>query len=214
MKKSIIIVGMGPGLSLGIAHKFGSEGYKIGMTSRSAEKLAAYSDELNNARIENFYVAADAGDEQALKAALRHLVEKLGTVDVLVYNAVDGRMKNIMEETVDDLAYGFKISVANALTAVRELLPELKKNQGAAILTGGITATHPNPNMAAISLGKAGIRNLALQLNQTLKPEGVYAGTITIGNWIQPESATHSPAILAEKFWELNEKRNVAEVRY
>ncbi|MBY0432642.1 MAG: hypothetical protein K2U26_00880, partial [Cyclobacteriaceae bacterium] len=71
-----------------------------------------------------------------------------------------------------------------------------------------------NPDMASISLGKAGIRNLALQLHTVLKKEGVFVGTVTIGGWIQLNSTTHSPKILAEKFWTLNAQRNTVEVVY
>jgi NADP-dependent 3-hydroxy acid dehydrogenase YdfG len=138
----------------------------------------------------------------------------MGTIDVLQYNAVDYRMNPLMSETADTLTTGFRISVANALAATQTLLPDLKSVKGAVLLTGGGSGNHPNPNMASISLGKAGIRNLAVQLNEVLKAEGVYVGTLTIGGWIQPESETHSPKILAEKFWELYQNRNQVEVIY
>lgn len=214
MKKSIIIVGMGPGLSLGVAEKFGAEDFAIGMISRSEDKLLVFQKQLSSQGMESHYEQADVADTQQLLGALRGLKQKLGRVDVLHYNAVDYRMKPLLDETVEDLANGFKISVAHALASAKELLPELKKNQGSVLLTGGATATQPNSDMASISLGKAGIRNLALQLHAVLKKEGVFVGTVTIGGWIQPNSATHSPKILAEKFWALNAQRNTVEVVY
>jgi len=59
--------------------------------------------------------------------ALGTLRNKLGTVSVLLYNVVDARMKHILDETADDLTNGFRISVANALASVQELMPELKE---------------------------------------------------------------------------------------
>jgi short-subunit dehydrogenase len=117
-----------------------------------------------------------------------------------------------MAETVEDLTRGFKISVANCFAAAKDLLPELQRNAGSILITGGGTANYPNPAMATISLGKAGVRNLALQLHQACKSVGVFAGTVTINGAIDPASAVHNPDSLAEKFWQLNQRRDQAEV--
>ena len=212
--KSIIIVGMGPGMSMGLAEKFGKEGFKVGMISRTESKLQTYVEQLRQKGVLSDYSVADVSDTDQLRSALRKLKERLGGVDVLEYNAVDARYVNIMDEDVDDLVKGFRISVGNAFAATMELLPELKKSKGAVLFTGGGTATLPNPDFASISLGKAGIRNLAFQLNRTLKTEGVFVGTVTVGGWIHHESETHSPEILAEKFWALYQKRDQVELVY
>jgi NAD(P)-dependent dehydrogenase (short-subunit alcohol dehydrogenase family) len=212
MGKSIIIIGMGPGLSLGVAEKFGAEGFTIGMVSRSENKLQEFQRLLQSRGIQSIYEMADVANTDQLLAAVAKLQSKLGSVDVLHYNAVDYRMKPVLEETIDDLTNGFKTSVGNALIVVKALLPALKKSRGAVLLTGGGTATQPNPDMASISLGKAGIRNLGQQLHQVLKPEGIFVGTLTVMGWIQPESKTHSPKILADKFWELYTSRNTFEL--
>ncbi len=212
MQKSIIIVGMGPGVSLGIAEKFGQEGYSVGMISRNAEKLLAYVQELQQKGITAYFATADVTDTAQLQTALHTLRDQLGGVDILQYNAVDYRMGNILDETLESLTNGFTASVGNALVAVKTLLPDLKKSQGAVLLTGGGSANYPNPDMASISLSKAGILNLAKQLNQVLGKEGVYVGTVTIAGWIQPDSPTHSPKILAELFWKLAQERNQVEI--
>lgn len=212
MSKNILIVGMGPGLSMGIAEKFGNEGYTIGMISRNEEKLKKYQSQLSALGITSAYAAADVANTSQLIEAINLVKAKIGTIDILQYNAVDARMKFLMDESVEDLANGFKISVGNAYAATKELLVELKENQGSVLFTGGGSANQPNPAMASISLGKAGIKNLTYQLNQILKPLGVFVGTVTINGWITPESITHSPKILADIFWDLNQKRNEVEI--
>ncbi len=214
MNKNLIIIGAGPGLSLGVALKFGKQGFNLGLISRNSEKLVALQEELKAAGITAYYATADVADPKQLESALSKLKDYLGSIDVLMYNAVDARMKNILEENVDELTHGFRISVANVLTAVRYILHDLKSNKGAVLLTGGGTATYPNPAMGTISLGKAGIRNLAYQLHAVLKPEGVYVGTLTIGGWIHGGSETHSPEILAEKFWEMYTSKSEVEQVY
>ncbi|WP_020601838.1 SDR family NAD(P)-dependent oxidoreductase [Spirosoma spitsbergense] len=214
MKKSIIIVGMGPGLSYGIAERFGREGFIVGMISRTVEKLETYQKQLAKQGIESVFATADVSNEAELVAALDSLTVQLGRVDVLQYNAVDYRMKFILDETIDDLTNGFRISVGNALLSVRHLLPKLTETGGAVLLTGGGSANYPSPEMGSISLGKAGIKNLAYQLNPALAEMGIFLGTVTVSGGISPDSPTHSPAILSEKFWALYQARNPVEVVY
>lgn len=214
MTKTILIIGMGQGLSLGIAEKFGQEGYKIGMISRSQDKLLQLKSYLADRNIVSEFAAADVANTHEMIAAIQSIKSKIGSISILQYNAIDYRMMPLMDETVETLTNGFKINVANAFAATKELLADLKENQGSILLTGGASANYPSPAMASISLGKAGLRNLALQLHQVLQPENIFVGTITISGGISPDSETHSPTILANKFWDLNEARNPVEIIY
>lgn len=214
MGKSIIIVGMGPGLGTGIAEKFGTERYQVGMISRSTEKLVLAQEMLAKKGITSFHATADVADENQLQTALLRLVKELGGLDILQYNAVDYRMKHILDETIDDLTNGFKVSVGNVLVATKTVLPFLEQSKGSVLITGGASAHYPDPNMASISLGKAGVRNLALQLHTALKSKDIFVGTVTIAGWINPQSETHTPKQIAEQFWRLNQERNNVEIAY
>jgi hypothetical protein len=65
-----------------------------------------------------------------------------------------------------------------------------------------------------LSLGKAGLRNLALQLNQALREDDIYVGTLTINGHIQEESKLYSPTLLANIFWDMYLNRTDGEIRY
>ena len=214
MNKTMIIVGMGPGLSYGIAEQVGRGGFTVGMISRTAEKLVAYQQQLAETGIESVFATADVSQSSQLIAALDSLRAQLGRVDVLQYNAVNARMKFILDETIDYLANGFRINVGNALVSVRHLLPQLNETGGAVLLTGGGSANYPSPDMGSISLGKAGIKNLAYQLHPVLPRMGVFLGTVTVSGAISPDSPTHSPAIPGKKFRDLYQPRNLVNVVY
>jgi short-subunit dehydrogenase len=211
--KNIIIVGAGPGLSFGLAEKFGSEGFTVGLISRNAEKLTAQVADLAQKGITAHYATADAYQAESVENALLSLRQKMGGIDVLAYNAAALKMKNLMAETTAELVEDFKISVANAFHAVKVLHEDLKQSKGTILLTGGGFALHPSPQFGSLSLGKAGLRSLAYQLNETLKNDGIYVGTVTVGGYIHAGSETHSPKILAEKFWELYEHKSEVEVQ-
>jgi short-subunit dehydrogenase len=214
MKKNLIIIGAGPGLSTGLAEKFGKEGFTIGLVSRNAEKLTKQVGELKALNIDAHFATADAYDSKSLTTAITLLQSKMGKVHTLIYNAAALKMKNLMDETTDELIDDFKISVANAFHSVKLLNRDLKENQGVVLLTGGAFANQPSPMFGSLSLGKASLRNLAFQLNEVLKSDNVFVGTVTINGYIQHSSETHSPKILAEKFWQLHKQRTEIEIQY
>lgn len=214
MQKSILIIGMGQGLSLAIAEKFGKEGYQVGMISRSADKLAGFQLHLDKMGIVSNYEKADLSDTGQMLEAIEKLKIKLPVFGILHYNAVDTRMTPLLEETADSLTTGFRISVGNVIEAVKALMDDLVESKGSVLLTGGGSANYPNASISSISLGKAGIQSLAYMLSDSLKSKNIYVGTLTVSGWINPESKTHSPVILAEKFWKMNKDRKVVEVTY
>jgi short-subunit dehydrogenase len=214
MNKNIIIVGAGPNLSLGIAEKFAENNFSVGLISRNEEKLKEQVADFKAKGIKAEYAIADAYDTLQLENAVIKLTAELGNVDVLLYNAAAMKYKNIIDEKTEDLVDDFKISVANAFHCVKTLHKQLKETNGAVLFTGGGLALYPNVQVGSLSLGKAALRNLAFQLHEVLKQDDIYFGTLTINNAIQPESKTHSPKILADKFWEMYLSRTETEIQY
>jgi short-subunit dehydrogenase len=213
MSKSILIIGAGPGISTAMAEKFGQNGYSVGLINRNAETARAIIKGLAEKGIIAFSSAADVADTAELQRAITDLTQKLGGVNVLLYNAAAIKVRHILSETAEDLAADFKVNVGAAVESIKFLHDELKRNRGAVLLTGGGLAIHPHPMYGSLSIGKAGIRNLALQLHDPLKADGIYVGTLTITNEVTPDSATHSFAIVADKFWELFLNRKEVEAQ-
>jgi len=58
------------------------------------------------------------------------LTEKLGGVNVLLYNAAAIKVKDIMSETAEELAADFKVNVGGALESIKFLYNDLKRNGG------------------------------------------------------------------------------------
>lgn len=214
MAKSILIIGAGTGLSLGVALKFGREGYKVGLISRNKSNLEKLQQVLKDENIESFYNTADIKNEDELTTVINGMLHLLGGIDILFYNAANLKMKNILEETQKELIEDFVVNVAGALKVFQLVHTELEKSNGSMLLAGGGLAFHPSADLGSLALGKAGIRNLALQLSEIGIKKGIYVGILNITNRIFPESATHSPKILAEKFWNLNSNRTTIEETY
>lgn len=214
MKKSILIIGAGEGLSTAVAEKFGEQGYSIGLISRDAANVGALSKKISRLGFESHFATADAGNTASLTEAINILKEQLGGIDVLLYNAAAVKAQDILTESSESLSHDLLVNAGGALDAVKFLYQDLKEAKGAVLITGGGLANHPHSLYGSISIGKAAIRNLALQLHDRLKEDGIYVGTLTINNMITPDSLTHSPQQVAEQFWKLFTDRNAPELQY
>jgi len=115
--KTILIIGAGTGLSLGVARKFGKQGFIVGLISRSESNLEKLNDILKSENIQSYYAPADVRNTESLKEAISKLRNNVGSIDVLFYNVADVKAKDILEETSASLIDDFSRNVAAALDA-------------------------------------------------------------------------------------------------
>jgi short-subunit dehydrogenase len=207
--KILLIVGAGPGISLSTARKFGKEGFKVALISRSRKSLQKYENELKNDGIEATGFPGDVSSVESLKTAIDAVIKTYGKIDVLLYNAAAGRPAKPTTLSVDQLVEDFKISVAGALASVKEVIPHMEN--GTILLTGGGLALHPYADYASLAIGKAGIRNLAYSLHQELSPKGIYVGTLTIKGFVQ-EGTYFSAENIAKAFYSMYENQTETEI--
>lgn len=198
----LAIVGMGEGMGLAIARRFAKEGFVLAIIARNADKLEAFKATLQAEGYETHSFVADAGEEPSLQSALSSVQAQLGDPDVLVYNVAALKMESILNETMDTLAIDFKTNVAGALAATKAVLPAMKaRGQGTILFTGGGFSLYPSPDFGSLSLGKAGIRSLAKQLAEAVKPDGIRVGTVTICGTVSPDDPKYNPDQIAENYW-------------
>ncbi|GGN13100.1 short-chain dehydrogenase [Dyadobacter beijingensis] len=212
MKKSILIIGAGSGLSSGVAEKFGREGFKVSLISRSADNLERMKKDLETKGIAVNYSKADAGNAIELRLAIKALETEAGGFDVVLYNAAVVKAFDILEEDPATLTKEFAVNVASALASLQATYEGLKQRKGAFLLTGGGLAVRPAAAYGSLSIGKAGLRSLAFQLHDRLKNDDIYAGLLTVAGFINPESETHSPELLADLFWKMYVERSQVEL--
>lgn len=203
--KLITIVGMGKGISLAIAYRFGREGYSVAMISRTEAFLKKHQKKLTQNGLNAHYFVGNAGNESSLQSAFDQIKSDMGDTDVLVYNAAILNSTTPSELTFNDLVDEFKVNVAGALVAVHAVVPSMKANKkGTIILTGGGLSIHPLKDYASLAIGKAGIKSLTQTLAQEYEPDGIHVATVTVCGWVKPEDKKYSPTAIAEQYWKLH----------
>ena len=194
-----VIVGMGPGMGMALARRFGREGHRLGLLARRADALKGLVDELKAEGLDVHGHAVDAGDPAALKKTLGP-----AGADVLIYNASIFREATPSQLDPEELVSEFRAMAAGFLASAQAVLPGMKaKGRGTILLTGGGSALSPFASGASLSVGKAAQRSLLLSLAQELGDTGIHAATVTICGMIQPGTA-FDPGTLAEHFWQLH----------
>lgn len=195
---------MGPSNGMGIARRFGKEGFIIAMISRNEEKLEKLQGELKNEGIDSYYFVGDASKEDSLRDAFHDLKEKMGNTDVLIYNAARLKMRNIIEERFESLVTDFKVNVAGVLVAVQEVLPSmLVKKEGTILVTGGHLGIEPHKDYASLAIGKGALINLVKTLAAELTPKNIHVASVIICGLINPEDKKYNPSAIAENYWKL-----------
>jgi len=200
------IAGMGRGVSLAIARRFGSEDFRIAMLARRAQRLAELEQELRTAGIAAQGYAVDLAVEAQVRRAFQWMEAELGRPSVLVCNASSGRAGRPTSLSERTLLTDFRINAIAPLWCVQEVLDGMMEaGHGTILLTGGGLALAPLADLASLSIGKAAVRSLAFSLAEELEPAGIHVATVTICGFVQ-EGTHFSPDRIAAEFWRLHQQ--------
>jgi NAD(P)-dependent dehydrogenase (short-subunit alcohol dehydrogenase family) len=149
-------------------------------------------------------VTADAADEVALRSAIDELVERIGVPDVVVYNAAIIQFDTIGELSVAQHLQAWAVNVVGAITVAAHVLPAMaERGNGTLIITGGMPT--PVPDVASLSLGKAGVRALTEMLDTMYAPAGLHIATVTVSGAVAADTAL-DPDDIAEEYWRLHQQ--------
>lgn len=202
--KICTLVGIGSGLGMSIAKKFGSEGYQIAMLARRQHALEQYAKELEEQGVKAYGFSADASNTDSLVNAFEQIQQTLGQSEVLIYNAAALRQGYPMSITAEDLVQDFKVNVAGVLTCVQQVIPQMREQKkGTILLTGGGFGLDPYPQFTSLALGKAAIRNLCFSLVKELETESIHVATVTICGIIE-QNTQFDPDKIAQAYWKLH----------
>jgi short-subunit dehydrogenase len=210
--KTIAIVGAGPGLGMSIAKKFGQNGFHVALIARNEEKLNQLVMELEQLGIEATSFQADILNKDQIGLTFAAIKEKYGFIDVLEYSPTPSidTVAPAIDVTKENALYQFQFNVLGAISSIREVLPDmLDKQSGALLFTTGGAAVNPVPMMGNVGIAVSGLRNYIFNLNSELKDKGIYAGHISIGIWMQPNSGVQDK--IADIWYDMYTKRDRVE---
>jgi NADP-dependent 3-hydroxy acid dehydrogenase YdfG len=208
--KTLVVVGAGAGLGYSVGKRFGGEGFRVALISRSQDNVDALATQLADRGIEAAGFAADVMDRKSLQAAISAARARFGAIDVLEYSPSPDRdsVVDALSITPTNAADHIARALLGAITAVRQVLPDMReRDDGALLFTTGASATVALPSHASVGLGMSALRNYAHGLHAALRETGVYAGTLMVATLIQ-KNTPGDPDLLAGEYWRMYLARN------
>jgi NAD(P)-dependent dehydrogenase (short-subunit alcohol dehydrogenase family) len=216
MKKIIIVAGFGPGISRGVAERFGKEGFTVALVGRTESRLQEGVRALAAAGVEAKAFAGDLGGADAARKVVARVRKELGPVSVLHWNAYLPGAGDLSVCDPKELRPVLEIATGSLAAAVQEALPDLRAHQGAILVTNGgfglpvpaVDAMGVQFNAMGLSIANAAKHKLVRLLNVKLAPDGIYVGEVMVtglvkGTVFDQGNAALDPADIAKRFWEM-----------
>lgn len=198
------IVGVGPGIGLAVARRFGRGGFRLALMARRKGVLDEHASMLRHEGLDALGFPANAADAQSLAEAFGAVRAELGAPSVLVYNAAVLREAPPSRLDPADLLLDLRVNVGGCLTSVHHVVSDMRHEaRGTILLTGGGLSLDPWPQFSSLAIGKAGLRNLAVSLAKELEPDGIHVATVTITGLVKV-GTRFDPNMIAEQYWMLH----------
>lgn len=214
--KTFLSIGSGPGIGYETAARFAKEGYRVVLSARNINKLRDLSSKLKATGAHVETRAVDAANPGNVAALVNEIKTRFGSIDVIHYNAANLHQDTVDTQAIDTFNSDLAVNIGGALAAIQAVKPKMEaQGTGTILLTGGGFGIYPSPDYLSLSIGKAGIRALALGLFESCKEKNIHVATVTVCAFVSPE--TQQTADIAEHFWKLHSQPKAewsAEVMY
>src|SRR5437764_4538412 len=189
-----------------LASAMAREGSMLVISSRTAERVNARSEELRAEGARVIAVPADLTTEDGVNALVQKTLESYGRIDILM-NLAGGLTKYgpSDELTLADWDFELNNNLRSTFLCSRAVWPVMKKQNKGKILNfsraGGVQSA--GPNMLAYNCAKAGVDALTRTLAKEGKNAGIYVNAIGPGLIVTQsnlESMKPSPEDLRKKW--------------
>lgn len=220
MTKTIVVAGYGPGISTGVAERFGREGYNVALIARNADRLAAGVKALAGKGVRAQAFSADLGNAAEVRSVLAKVRAAFGPISVLHWNAYAGAAGDFLTAGADEIHAALDIATVSLTAAVQTVLADLRAEKGAILVTnGGFGLPVDAVDEAGVKYGAMGLsvanaakHKLVRLLATRLASDGIYVGEVMItgtikGSAFDQGNANLDPAVVGDAFWKLAQER-------
>jgi NAD(P)-dependent dehydrogenase (short-subunit alcohol dehydrogenase family) len=190
MRRTVLIVGAGSGLSAALARRFADAGAQIALAARSAGKLGELEEQVG-ARV----FACDASSPPAVAALFNDVARALGEPDVVIYNASQRTRGPLVDLDPDAVERSFAVTAFGGFlvgqAAARRMLP---RGSGVILFTGASASVKGYAQSAPFAMGKFALRGLAQSMARELAPLGIHVAHVVIDGGIRSAGNPSDPA--------------------
>lgn len=215
-----VIVGAGDATGGAIARRFARGGHTVCAVRRSLDKLQPLLEAIRGEGGQAHGFGVDARKEEEVVALFDDIEQRLGAIDVLVFNIGANVPSSILEQSAGKY---FKIwemacfaGFLSGREAARRMVP---RGRGSILFTGATASMRGSAGFAAFAGAKAALRALAQSMARELGPQGIHVAHVVVDGGIdtafirenfperyalKAQDGILNPDHIAENYWMLH----------
>lgn len=181
--KTVLITGGSAGIGLACATVFGSEGCRLAIVGRSAERLdAAIQHVKSTCGVEAHAIRADLSSLEAIEATIASARSALGRIDVLVNNAGSIRAGAFLDIPDAQWIEDWNLKLLGYIRAARIVFPLMEEQGGGCIINViGSAARQVIPNYLVGGAANAALVNFTKGLSDLGAKSGIFVKAASPG---------------------------------
>ena len=179
---TVLITGTSKGIGLETALAFGRSGHKVFATMRNPENASVFLQKIKEESLDITISKMDVDSGTSVKQCMDAVLDKQGTIDVLVNNAGIERHGSIEEMPMDDFQAIMNTNYLGVLRCTKALLPHMRKNKKGCIINIASVAGHiSNSPLGGYAASKHALEAISEALAQEVKPFNIKVAIIEPG---------------------------------
>jgi NAD(P)-dependent dehydrogenase (short-subunit alcohol dehydrogenase family) len=172
--QNVLITGGTDGLGKAAAVLLARRGYVVFAAGRSAQKREALEHFAKQERLPIRTLEMDVSDHASVQIAVELVIQKGGSIDVLINNAGVGYMAVVEELRLSDLRKQYETNVFGVLHVTQAVLPHMRQcRKGRILMMSSAAGLVTPPTYGAYSSSKHALEGLSNALRLEMYPFGV-----------------------------------------
>jgi 3-oxoacyl-[acyl-carrier protein] reductase len=180
--KTALVTGASQGIGEAIAKRLASEGAKVVVAARNAEKLAALVGTIESAGGRAHALTLDVAEPASIPGRLKDLPEDFATIDILVNNAGITADNLLLRMSLDDWERVLRTNLTGAFALTKELVRGMmKKRWGRVISVSSVVGLMGNAGQANYAASKAGLIGFSKSVARELGSRNLTVNVVAPG---------------------------------
>jgi NAD(P)-dependent dehydrogenase (short-subunit alcohol dehydrogenase family) len=185
MIRNAVVTGAGSGVGQAVALKMAKLGWQVALVGRRAETLHETAKLAGEERSLLLVCPCDIGDSKAVSSMAQQVLEKFGSIDVLVNAAGTNSPRRALEVlSLEDYRAMIDTNLNGAYYCVQAFLPQMRSRKGGTIVNvvsvaGKLASAKSGP---AYVMSKFGMAGLTQSINAEERSNGIRACSVFPGD--------------------------------